>query len=82
MGRLLLGEAGGVRVFSLRGLMKGGKEKIGKEEGAGASGKKSLHRKNGVVNGMVVPVKRGSRGGGGEGDTISTCKYLAPSLKL
>ncbi|GJM93473.1 hypothetical protein PR202_ga10031 [Eleusine coracana subsp. coracana] len=72
MGRLLLGEAGGVRVFPLRGLMKGGKEKERKVEGAVAAGKKSLHKKNGIVNGMVVPVRRGSHGGRGEGDAVST----------
>jgi hypothetical protein len=77
MGRLLLGEAGGVRVFPLRGLMKGGKEE-GNVDGAGAAGKKRLHKKNGIVNGMVVPARHASHGGGGQGDTISTCKYSTP----
>ena len=27
-----------------------------------------------IVNEMVVPVRHGTHGGGGEGDTISTCK--------
>ncbi|KAK3161645.1 hypothetical protein QOZ80_1BG0079710 [Eleusine coracana subsp. coracana] len=81
MGRLLLGEAGGVRVFPLRGLMKGGKEKERKVEGAVAAGKKSLHKKNGIVNGMVVPVRRGSHGGRGEGDAVSTCKFTTLRVK-
>ncbi|KAG2599975.1 hypothetical protein PVAP13_5KG502207, partial [Panicum virgatum] len=72
MGRLLLGEAGGVRVFPLRGLMKGGKEKEGRKEGAGAAGRKSVQKKNGMVNGLVMPVRRGNHGGGGERDDVST----------
>jgi len=73
MGRLLLGEAGGVRVFPLRGLMKGGKEE-GRKEGAGAAGRKSVQKKNGMVNGLVMPVRRGNHGGGGERDDVSTRK--------
>ncbi|RLM92263.1 uncharacterized protein C2845_PM08G22740 [Panicum miliaceum] len=74
MGRLMLGEAGGVRVFPLRGLMKGGMEKGGKKEGAGAAGRKRVQKKNGMMNGLVMPVRRGSHGGGGEGDDVSTRK--------
>nr|CAB3478015.1 unnamed protein product [Digitaria exilis] len=72
MGRLLLGEASGLRVFPLRGLMKGGKEKEGKKEGAGFAGRKSLQKKNGMVNGLVVPVRRGSHGERGEADAVSS----------
>jgi hypothetical protein len=82
MGRLLLGEAGGVRMFPLRALMKGGKEKEGKKEGAGAAGRKSLQKKNGMVNGWVMPVKRGSHGGVGEGDDVSTREYFTPCFLL
>ncbi|CAO1947868.1 unnamed protein product [Urochloa humidicola] len=81
MGRLLLGEAGGVRVFPLRGLMKGGKEKQGKKEGAGVAGRKSLQKKNGMMNGLIVPVRRGIHGGGGEGDAVSTCKLTTSRVK-
>ncbi|CAO2204455.1 unnamed protein product [Urochloa humidicola] len=81
MGRLLLGEAGGVRVFPLRGLMKGGKEKQGKKEGAGAAGRKSVQKKNGMMNGLVLPVRRGIHGGGGEGDAVSTCKLTTLRVK-
>ncbi|XP_062206591.1 uncharacterized protein LOC133908537 isoform X2 [Phragmites australis] len=80
MGRLLLGEAGGVRVFSLRGLLKGGKERQGKNEGAGAAGRKSLH-KNGMLNGLIVPVRRGSCGGRDEGDAVSACKLTTLRVK-
>jgi hypothetical protein len=72
MGKLLVGEAGGVRVFPLRGLMKGGRER----EGAGALAKKSLHRKNGVLNGLVVPVGRASGTRGGQGDAASSREYF------
>ncbi|KAE8821318.1 atherin-like [Hordeum vulgare] len=71
MGRLLLGEAGGVRVFPLRSLMKGGREKEGRREGAAASAKKSLHKKNGILNGLIVPVGRGSAARDGQGDAAS-----------
>ncbi|CAL4961944.1 unnamed protein product [Urochloa decumbens] len=82
MGRLLLGEAGGVRVFPLRGLMKGGKEKQGKKEGAaGAAGRKSVQRKNGMMNGLVVLVRRGIHEGVGEGDAVSTCKLTTLRVK-
>ncbi|XP_022682084.1 uncharacterized protein LOC101768707 [Setaria italica] len=81
MGRLLLGEAGGVRLFPLRGLMKSGKEKEGKKEGVGAAGRKSLQKKNGMMNGWVMPVRRGSHGGGGEGDDVSTRKLTTLRLK-
>ncbi|CAO2166033.1 unnamed protein product, partial [Urochloa humidicola] len=81
MGRLLLGEAGGVRVFSLRSLMKGGKEKQGKKEGAGVAGRKSVQKKNGMMNGLVVPVRRGIHVGGGEGDAVSTCKLTTLRVK-
>uniref|UniRef100_A0A0D9V4G6 Cleavage/polyadenylation specificity factor A subunit N-terminal domain-containing protein n=1 Tax=Leersia perrieri TaxID=77586 RepID=A0A0D9V4G6_9ORYZ len=69
MGRLLLGEAGGLRVFPLRGLMKGGGEREGrKEEGAGAAAvRKNLHKKNGIRNGFIVP-----RHVSGEGEAVST----------
>ncbi|OEL35513.1 hypothetical protein BAE44_0003468 [Dichanthelium oligosanthes] len=80
MGRLLLGEVGGVRLFPLRGLMKGGKEE-GKKEGAGAAGRKSLQKKNGMMNGLVVPVRRASHGGAGEGDAVSTCKLTTLRVK-
>ncbi|TVU35444.1 hypothetical protein EJB05_17334, partial [Eragrostis curvula] len=80
IGRLLLGEAGGVRVFPLQGLMKGGKENEGKKEGNVAAGKKSLHKKNGIVNGMAVPVRRGSFVGG-ERDAVSTCKLTTLRAK-
>lgn len=76
MGRLLLGEAGGVRVFPLRSLMKGGRDKEGRKEGAAASAKKSLHKKNGVLNGLIVPVGRGSGARGGQGDAASDCEYF------
>ena len=79
MGRLLLGEAGGLRVFPLRGLMKGGKEREGQKEVAVAVGRKGYHKKNGMVNGLVVPVKRVSYGGSGEGSVISTREYFTPS---
>ncbi|KAF8676233.1 hypothetical protein HU200_047104 [Digitaria exilis] len=80
MGRLLLGEASGLRVFPLRGLMKGGKEE-GKKEGAGFAGRKSLQKKNGMVNGLVVPVRRGSHGERGEADVVSTCKLTTLRVK-
>lgn len=79
MGRLLLGEAGGLRVFPLRGLMKGGKEREGKKEVAVAVGRKGCHKKNGMLNGLVVPVKRVSYGGSDEGDVVSTREYFTPS---
>ncbi|KAM3331913.1 hypothetical protein ACQJBY_027655 [Aegilops geniculata] len=77
MGRLLLGEAGGVRVFPLRSLMKGGREK----EGAAALAKKSLRKKNGVLNGLIVPVGRGSGARDGQGDTASDCKLTTFRVK-
>lgn len=79
MGRLLLGEVGGLRVFPLRGLMKGGKERDVKKEVAVVVGRKGCHKKNGMLNGLVVPVNRVSYGGNGEGDFVSTCEYFAPS---
>ncbi|KAL6614683.1 hypothetical protein ACP70R_036953 [Stipagrostis hirtigluma subsp. patula] len=81
MGRLLLGEAGGVRVFQLRPLMKGGKEREGRKEGAAAAGSKSLQKKNGILNGLVVPVRRGSNGGGTEGHAVSTSKLTTLRVK-
>uniref|UniRef100_A0A453FAU6 Uncharacterized protein n=1 Tax=Aegilops tauschii subsp. strangulata TaxID=200361 RepID=A0A453FAU6_AEGTS len=81
MGRLLLGEAGGVRVFPLRSLMKGGREKEGRREGAAASAKKSLHKKNGILNGLIVPVGRGSGARGGQGDAASDCKLTTLRVK-
>ncbi|XP_066309542.1 uncharacterized protein [Miscanthus floridulus] len=81
MGRLLLGEAGGLRVFPLRGLMKGGKEREGKKEVSVAVGRKGYHKKNGMLNGLVVPVKRVSYGGSGEGDVVSTCKLTTLRVK-
>lgn len=81
MGRLLLGEAGGVRVFPLRSLMKGGRDKEGRKEGAAASAKKSLHKKNGVLNGLIVPVGRGSGARGGQGDAASDCKLTTLRVK-
>ncbi|XP_066314796.1 uncharacterized protein [Miscanthus floridulus] len=81
MGRLLLGEAGGLRVFPLRGLMKRGKEREGKKEVAMAVGRKACHKKNGMLNGLVVPVKRVSYGGSGEGDVVSTCKLTTLRVK-
>ncbi|KAG0539030.1 hypothetical protein BDA96_03G287700 [Sorghum bicolor] len=81
MGRLLLGEAGGLRVFPLRGLMKGGKEREGQKEVAVAVGRKGYHKKNGMLNGLVVPVKRVSYGGSGQGDAISTRKLTTLRVK-
>ncbi|XP_048564138.1 RE1-silencing transcription factor-like isoform X1 [Triticum urartu] len=81
MGRLLLGEAGGVRVFPLRSLMKGGREKEGRKEGAAASAKKSLHKKNGILNGLIVPVGRGSGARGGQGGAASDCKLTTLRVK-
>ncbi|KAJ1284911.1 hypothetical protein BS78_03G241700 [Paspalum vaginatum] len=75
MGRLLLGESGGLRVFPLRGLMKGGKEREGKKESAVTAGKKCLSKKNGMVNGLVMPVRRR------EGDAVSTCKLTTLRVK-
>ncbi|WVZ69193.1 hypothetical protein U9M48_018017 [Paspalum notatum var. saurae] len=72
MGRMLLGEAGGLRVFPLRGLMKGGKEREGKKGSAVAAGKKFLSKKNGMVNGLVMPVRRNSYADAREGDAVST----------
>ncbi|KAM3350764.1 hypothetical protein ACQJBY_023063 [Aegilops geniculata] len=77
MGRLLLGEAGGVRVFPLRSLMKGGREK----EGSAALAKKSLRKKNGILNGLIVPVGRGSGARGGQGDAASDCKLTTLRVK-
>ncbi|KAF7030289.1 hypothetical protein CFC21_041863, partial [Triticum aestivum] len=77
MGRLLLGEAGGVRVFPLRSLMKGGTEK----EGAAALAKKGLRKKNGILNGLIVPVGRGSGARGGQGDAASDCKLTTLRVK-
>lgn len=82
MGRLLLGEAGGVRVFPLRSLMKGGTERKGRKEGAVAAGKKSLYKKkNGILNGLIVPVDRGSGARRGEEDAVSNCKLATLRVK-
>ncbi|ONM39005.1 hypothetical protein ZEAMMB73_Zm00001d043776 [Zea mays] len=81
MGRLLLGEVGGLRVFPLRGLMKGGKERDVKKEVAVVVGRKGCHKKNGMLNGLVVPVNRVSYGGNGEGDFVSTCKLTTLRVK-
>ncbi|KAI4965178.1 hypothetical protein ZWY2020_055279 [Hordeum vulgare] len=45
MGRLLLGEAGGVRVFPLRSLMKGGREKEGRSAARDGQGDAASDRK-------------------------------------
>uniref|UniRef100_A0ACD5VTY8 Uncharacterized protein n=1 Tax=Avena sativa TaxID=4498 RepID=A0ACD5VTY8_AVESA len=79
MGKLLLGEAGGVRVFPLRSLMKGGRER--RKDGAGASARKSLHKKNGILNGLIVPVGLGSGARGGEGAAASGCKLTTLRVK-
>ncbi|XP_051225544.1 uncharacterized protein [Lolium perenne] len=74
MAKLLLGEAGGVRVFPLTSLMKGGRER---KEGAGALARKSLHKKNGILNGLVVPVGRGADAR----DAASGCKLTTLRVK-
>ncbi|CAM0882229.1 unnamed protein product [Alopecurus aequalis] len=81
MGKLLLAEAGGVRVFPLRSLMKGGREREGRKVGVGASARKSLYKKNGILNGLIVPVERVSGTRGGEGDAASGCKLTTLRVK-
>ncbi|KAL5226452.1 hypothetical protein ABZP36_014717 [Zizania latifolia] len=81
MGRLLLGEAGGVRVFPLRDLMKSGIEREGRKESVAAAVKKSLYKKNGILNGFIVPVGHGSGGGGDKGEAVSTRKLTTLRVK-
>lgn len=81
MGRLLLGEAGGLRVFPLQGLMKSGKERQVRKEGAGAAVRKSLHKKNGIRNGFIVPIGHGGSEGGGKREAVSTRKLATLRVK-
>uniref|UniRef100_J3L352 Cleavage/polyadenylation specificity factor A subunit N-terminal domain-containing protein n=2 Tax=Oryza brachyantha TaxID=4533 RepID=J3L352_ORYBR len=81
MGRLLLGEAGGLRVFPLQGLMKSGTEREGRKDGGGAAVKKSIYKKNGIRNGFIVPIGHVSGDEGGKGGAVSTCKLTTLRVK-